>query len=137
MTLEARETESWGGEEEKESVAVEGADRAKGNRRSTYPHLHIFLSRVWRKRIEEYVSMSPEHNHTAREAYGRSASYSRRCRQGWGHSCAHGRNVGKHSEGTHEVRWWFLKPSSTAEAEAEWLGPPSDKCVSSGYLQGH
>lgn len=76
VALEARGTESWGGEEEKEGVAVEGADRAKGNRSSTYPHLHIFLSRVWRKRIGEYVSMSPEHNHTAQKAYGRSPSYS-------------------------------------------------------------
>lgn len=35
VTLEARGTESWGREEEKESVAVEGTGRAKGNRRST------------------------------------------------------------------------------------------------------
>lgn len=73
--------------------------------------------------------MSPEHNHTAQEAYGRSASYSEvlQARVGAPHcSCAHGRNTGKHSEERHEVRWWFLKPSSTAEAE--WLGRPSDKC---------
>lgn len=71
-----KQGEQKAGVEEKESIAVEGADRAKGNRSSTYPHLHIFLSRVWRKRIGEYVSMSPEQNHTVREAYGRSASYS-------------------------------------------------------------
>lgn len=85
MTLEARGTESWG-EEEKESVAMEGADRAKGNR-STYPHLHVFLSRVWRKRIGEYVSMSPEHKRTAlEEAYGRSASCSQELQVGVGHT---------------------------------------------------
>lgn len=48
---------------------MEGVNRAEGNRRSTYPLLHIFLSKVWRKRIGEYVSKSPEHNHTAQEAY--------------------------------------------------------------------
>lgn len=80
VTSEARGRESWGGEEEKESVAVEGADRAKGNR-STYPHLHVFLSRVWRKRIGEYVSMSPEHNHTTGRPMIGAQATARRCRR--------------------------------------------------------
>lgn len=70
-TIEARgqKVGRFGGRtEEKERQAVDEANRAKGDR-GTYPHPHKFLSRGWRKRIGEYVSMGPEHNHTTQEAY--------------------------------------------------------------------
>lgn len=68
-TIEAREQKvgRFGGRAE-ERLAVGGANRAKGNR-CTYPYPHKFLSRSWRKRIGEYVSMGPEHTHTTQEAY--------------------------------------------------------------------
>lgn len=67
VTLKAR-NRKWGVEKRrKRATDMEGANRAEGNR-GIHPHLHIFLSRVWRKRIREYVNKAPEHNHTAWEA---------------------------------------------------------------------
>lgn len=105
-----------------------GVNRAKG-KRGTYPHPHKFLSRVWRKRIGEYISMGPEHNHITQEAYSTEC----RLRCGAGHRCGgkshcshpHGRKRRESSEGRCDRRLWVLKPSSTLEAEAEWMGPPS------------
>ena len=114
--------------EEKERLAMGGANRAEG-KRGTYPHPHKFLSRVWRKRIGEYISMGPEHNHTTQEAYLTEC----RLRCGAGDRCGgkshcshpHGRKRRESSEGRCDRRLWVLKPSSTLEAEAEWTGPPS------------
>lgn len=48
--------------EEKERLVMGGVNRVKG-KRGIYFYFYKFLSRVWRKRIGEYISMGLEYNY--------------------------------------------------------------------------